>query len=327
MLCSVSLQLDLKPNFQFNHWCWMSANVKIKVTSRPQNKRGWEEVKLVHSLFILYFLKFFFLSLFVQSRLSHCAKTFLMTAVHSNLCASSSQSALVVLDFQRRPRVCDHIHLCQREHRLDTWLRPNTAAAPWSDADRCVEEPNSIVADRWREGRQNERNGWNAKNISPISCLLPPYFLFSKRPACEFHCRRHAQPPPLCGRRSPTTHLLDLNLRGHSPPTQFYPSCSIPHRERPLSSVKEVDKFDLLPEESSPLWWWLIVPGVAHCPFGIHHCRLSGDERTFFFEVFGMSVPRVTTTHAPLLVPFIHHCIEACMETEVVFCQSPLIYL
>lgn len=115
---------------------------------------------------------------------------------------------------------------------------------------------------------------------------MPRIFL-SFPPSCHrasvsANCRR-AQLPSLCGRRSPTTHLLDLNHYGHSRPAQFYPLCSIPHREQPLSLVKKVDKFDLLPEESSPVWWWLIIPGVAHCPSGIHHCRLSGDERIFFF--------------------------------------------
>lgn len=144
----------------------------------------------------------------------------------------------------------------------------------------------------------------------------------------EFCCPRRAQPPSLCGRRSPTTHLLDLYLYGHGRASHFRPPCSIPHRERPLSLMKEVDKFYPLPEESSPLWWWLIVPGVAHCPSGIYPWRLWGWEDFFFFvEVFGTSGPRVTTTHAPLLVPFIHHCIEACMGTEGFFCQKPFIYL
>lgn len=139
-----------------------------------------------------------------------------------------------------------------------------------------------------KRGRQNERNGWNTENISLTSCLLPTCFHLSKLPAREFRCPGRAQPPPLCGRRSPTTHLLDLNLYGHSRPTQFPPSCSLPHREQPLSPVEEVDKFDLLPEESSPLWWWLIVPRVTKCPHGIHRCRLDGDERIFFFFFRGI---------------------------------------
>lgn len=40
----------------------------------------------------------------------------------------------------------------------------------------------------------------------------------------EFCCPRRAQPPSLCGRRSPTTHLLDLYLYGHSRPSHFSPA-------------------------------------------------------------------------------------------------------
>lgn len=91
--------------------------------------------------------------------------------------------------------------------------------------------------------------------------------------------------------------------------------------------------------ESGHCRWWRKSTSFIHCQKNHHPCGDnllspgsltvhleftpgdSGDERIFFFfflvvEVFGMSGPRVTTTHAPLLVPFIHHCIEACMGTE-----------
>lgn len=144
----------------------------------------------------------------------------------------------------------------------------------------------------------------------------------------EFCCPRRAQPPSLCGRRSPTTHLLDLYLYGHSRPSHFRPPCSIPHRERPLLLMKEVDKFYPLPEESSPLWWWLIVPGVAHCPCGIYPWRRWGWEDLFFFllrylEWAGqgwLQHMRLCSCHSSIIV------LKPAWGRRV-FCQNPFIYL
>lgn len=61
---------------------------------------------------------------------------------------------------------------------------------------------------------------------------------------------------------------------------------------------------------------------MTYCARGRSPSRWNSPLETLgmsgiFFggELFGMSGPRVTTTHAPLLVPSIHHCTEGSMGT------------
>lgn len=206
----------------------------------------------------------------------------IIVVLQSSLCPSSSQSAPVLpLRDQTRVKV-----------------------SPQTDEEMETEE------EKWVKCREHFSHFLLPDTACPFQPLARLWISLPLWCTAAFFVR-----PPLAHHTSP-----DLNLYGHSGATRFYPSCSNPHIEQPLLLVEEVDTFDMLLEEPSPLWWWLVVPGVTPCPSGIHHCRLSGDERiflfSFFFMVFGVSVPRVTTTHASLLVPFIHQCTEACIGTE-----------